>query len=228
MVFPNPPGLARTVVFDLDGTLVDTSSDLCAALNHVLRRFARPEVDPETVRHLVGHGARALIQRGLALAGDDDPALVEAAVPHFLRHYTDHIADGSRPYPGIDDVLDALAKAGVVTAVCTNKPEALARQLLGALGWQQRFAAVVGGDSLPVRKPDPAHVLGTIAAVGGAVETSVFVGDSSVDVAAARAARVPVVIVSFGFNDKPAAELGADAIIDHYDALLPLLYRQPW
>jgi len=220
--------LPGTVVFDLDGTLVDTSPDLCAALNHVLQRFERPQVDPETVRHLVGHGARALIQRGLALAGEDDPTLVEAAVPHFLRYYTDHIADGSRPYPGIEEVLDALGDAGVVAAVCTNKPEALARQLLESFNWGQRFAAIVGGDSLAVRKPHAAHLQGTIAAAGGVVASTVFVGDSSVDVAAARAAQVPIVIVSFGFNDLPAAKLGADAVIDHFDALLPLLYRQPW
>ncbi len=218
----------RTLVFDLDGTLVDTSADLCASLNHVLRRYARPEVDPDTVRHLVGHGARALIQRGLALAGEDDPALVEEAVPHFLRYYADHIADGSRPYAGVEAALDDLTRAGVVTAVCTNKPEALARRLIGALGWDARFAAILGGDSLPVKKPDAAHVLGTIDAVGGAAESSLFIGDSSVDVAAARAARVPVIVVSFGFADKPPADLGADAVIDHYDALLPLLRARAW
>ncbi|HPU16026.1 MAG TPA: HAD hydrolase-like protein, partial [Polymorphobacter sp.] len=198
------------------------------SLNHVLRRYARPEVDPDTVRHLVGHGARALIQRGLALAGEDDPALVEAAVPHFLRYYADNIAVGSRPYAGVEAALDELGRAGVVTAVCTNKPEALARQLIGAMGWDQRFAAILGGDSLTVRKPDAAHVLGTIEAAGGTVGSSVFVGDSSVDVAAARAARVPVVVVSFGFADIAPAELGADAVIDHYDALLPLLRSRPW
>ncbi|TFU06208.1 phosphoglycolate phosphatase [Polymorphobacter arshaanensis] len=218
----------RTLVFDLDGTLVDTSADLCASLNHVLRRYARPEVDPDTVRHLVGHGARALIQRGLALAGEDDPALVEEAVPYFLRYYADHIADGSQPYAGVEAALDELADAGVVTAVCTNKPEALARRLIGAMGWDRRFAAILGGDSLSVRKPDAAHVLGTIEAAGGAADSSVFVGDSSVDVAAARAARVPVVVVSFGFADIAPADLGADAVIDHYDALLPLLRRRPW
>jgi phosphoglycolate phosphatase len=218
----------RTLVFDLDGTLVDTSADLCASLNHVLRLYARPEVDADTVRHLVGHGARALIQRGLALAGEDDPALVEEAVPHFLRYYADNIAVGSRPYAGVEAALDELADSGVVTAVCTNKPEALARQLIGALGWERRFAAILGGDSLSVRKPDAAHVLGTIQAAGGAVGSSVFVGDSSVDVAAARAAQVPVVVVSFGFADIAPAELGADAVIDHYDALLPLLRSRRW
>ena len=218
----------RTLVFDLDGTLVDTSADLCASLNHVLRLYARPEVDADTVRHLVGHGARALIQRGLALAGEDNPALVEEAVPHFLRYYADNIAVGSRPYAGVEAALDELADSGVVTAVCTNKPEALARQLIGALGWERRFAAILGGDSLSVRKPDAAHVLGTIQAAGGAVGSSVFVGDSSVDVAAARAAQVPVVVVSFGFADIAPAELGADAVIDHYDALLPLLRSRRW
>lgn len=220
--------LPRTLIFDLDGTLVDTSADLCASLNHVLRFYTRPEVDPETVRHLAGHGARALIQRGLALTGEDDPIMIEAAVPLFLRYYADHIADDSQPYPGVEDALDALREAGVTTAICTNKPESLARQLLEALGWDRRFAALLGGDSLAVRKPDAAHVLATIGAAGGAVESAVFIGDSAVDVAAARAARIPVVVVSFGFAEGAAADLGADAVIDHYDALLPVLRLRPW
>jgi len=220
--------LPETLIFDLDGTLVDTSADLCAALNHVLRELRRPEVDHETVRHLVGHGARALIERGLALTGNADPERVDGAVPLFLRYYADHIADASRPYPGVEAALDALSLAGVTHAVCTNKPTALANQLLGALSWRQRFVAVLGGDSLAVRKPAAAHVLETIRAAGGSVATSVFVGDSAVDVAAARAASVPVIVVSFGFADRAAEELGADAVINHYDALVPLLKQRTW
>jgi phosphoglycolate phosphatase len=221
-----PHPLPRSVVFDLDGTLVDTSPDLTAALNHVLRSFGRAEVDPASVRHLVGHGARAMMQHALGEHGD--AATLDRGLPIFLGYYADHIADGSRPFDGVERALDALASDGAVVTICTNKPERLARQLLAALGWADRFAAVVGGDSLSVKKPDARHVLHTIAQGGGDAASAVFVGDSSVDVAAARAAAVPVVVARFGFADRPVADMGADGVFDHYDALLPLLRQRPW
>lgn len=220
--FPN------SVVFDLDGTLVDTSPDLTAALNHALRVMGRAIVDPRDVRHLVGHGARAMIDRGLAHAGPHDPEATDRALSLFLEYYADHIADNSRPYDGVECALDILATAGAILTVCTNKPYELARSLIAALGWTDRFAAVLGGDSLAVRKPDAAHVLQTIAQGGGTAASAVFVGDSIVDVAAAHAANVPIVVASFGFADRPVADLGADAIFDHYDDLIPLLRRRPW
>lgn len=207
------------VIFDLDGTLVDTSPDLCAALNHALEDIGRPAVDADTVRHLVGHGARALIERGLALSGTADEATVERALPAFLRFYAAHIADGSRPYEGAEAAMDALAAAGTTLAVCTNKPVALAEQLIAALGWTSRFAAVLGGDSIAVRKPDPAHVVATARAAGHGLERALFIGDTSVDVAAARAAGVPVIVVGFGFADRPAADLGGDAVIASFAEL---------
>lgn len=213
----------ETIVFDLDGTLVDTAPDLTASLNYVLASFGRPQVDAVTVRHLVGHGARALIERGLALSGGGTDAEMAAALPRFLEYYAANIAVGSRAFDGAEAALDALAARGTVLAICTNKPAALSRALIASLGWETRFAANVGGDSLDVRKPDPRHVLATIAAAGGDRDRAVFVGDSIVDVAAARAARVPVVAVSFGFADRPVGELGADAVIDHFDALLPAI-----
>ncbi|MGI4880656.1 MAG: phosphoglycolate phosphatase [Janthinobacterium lividum] len=216
--------LPGTVVFDLDGTLVDTSPDLTAALNHVLVELGRPEIPAATVRSLVGHGALAMIERGLALSGGGSPADIDRAMPAFLDFYERNICVGSRPYPGVVAALDALAAAGTTLAICTNKPVALSRELVAVLGWTERFAANVGGDSLPVRKPDPAHVLATIAAAGGTRADTIFVGDSIVDVTAAKTAGIPVVAVSFGFADRPVNELGADAVIDHYDALLPALY----
>ncbi len=212
--------LPGTIVFDLDGTLVDTSFDLTASLNHSLVAMGRPAVDAATVRHLVGHGARVLIERGLALSGGGSEAEIAQALPLFLDYYSRHVADGSRPYPGATSMLDALAAAGVRLAICTNKPVVLSRALIAALGWNDRFAANVGGDSLPVRKPDPAPLLAAIAAVGGDPADSVFVGDTSVDIATARAASIPVIAVSFGFADSPVAELGADAVIDHFDQLI--------
>jgi len=213
----------ETIVFDLDGTLVDTGPDLTASLNHALGAIGRPPVAAATVRHLVGYGARALIARGLALSGGGDTATVDAALPRFLEYYAAHICDASRPFDGAAAALDRLAASGVRLAICTNKPVALSRALIAALGWSARFAANLGGDSLAVRKPDPAHVLATIAAAGGDPASAAFVGDSIVDVAAARAARIPVIAVSFGFADRPAAELGADRVIDHFDALAPVL-----
>lgn len=210
-------------MFDLDGTLVDTSPDLTAALNHSLVGMGRPAVDAATVRHLVGHGARALIERGLALSGGGDEAAVAQALPLFLDYYAAHVADGSKPYRGAGAMLEALAGAGVRLAICTNKPVALSRALIAALGWSERFAANLGGDSLAVRKPDPAPLLAAIAAVGGDPGDAVFVGDSIVDVATARAAGVPVVAVSFGFADRPAAALGADRVIHDFVELVEAL-----
>lgn len=217
--------LPATVVFDLDGTLVDTAPDLCAALNHALAALGRPGVPAEDVRHMVGHGARKLLERGLATSGEATPAIVEAGVPHFLDYYAAHIAVGSRPFDGVEAALDALAAAGTRLAICTNKPVALSRALVSALGWDGRFAANLGFDSVDRPKPDPGHVLAAIAAAGGMPATTIFVGDSITDTTAARAANIPVVAVSFGFSDRPAADLGADALIDHYDELLPALRR---
>nr|WP_310522602.1 phosphoglycolate phosphatase [Polymorphobacter sp.] len=215
--------LPATVVFDLDGTLVDTAPDLCAALNHALGVLGRPGVPAADVRHLVGHGARKLLERGLAASGVASADLVEAGFPHFLDYYSAHIAVGSRPYAGVEAALEALAEAGCVLAICTNKPVALSVKLIAALGWSGRFAANLGFDSVPRAKPDPGHLFAAIAAAGGVPETTVFVGDSITDTTTAKAARVPVVAVSFGFSDRPVAELGADVVIDHYDALVPAL-----
>ncbi len=217
--------LPHLVIFDLDGTLVDTAPDLCAALNHALAELERPPVDAATVRHLVGHGARALIERGLALSGGGSDAEAARALPLFLSHYAAHIADASQPFAGAEAALDALAAAGVVCAICTNKPVGLAEALLDALGWQGRFASVLGGDSLAVRKPDAAHVIAAAEAAGQPLAGAAFVGDTAVDVGAARAAGVPVIVVGFGFADGSPRALGADAVIDHFDDLLPALQR---
>ncbi len=217
--------LPKTIIFDLDGTLVDTSPDLCAALNHALAVLGRPPVPIADVRHMVGHGARKLLERGLAASGAVSPALIEAGVPAFMAHYSAHIADHSRPYDGVETALTALADAGCRLAICTNKPVCLSRALVSALGWDGRFAANLGLDSVPRPKPHPDHLFAAIAAAGGDSASSVFVGDSITDTATAQAAGVPVIAVSFGFSDRPVAELGADIIIDHYDALLSALHR---
>ena len=211
------------VAFDLDGTLADTAPDLTAALNHALGALGRARVPAESVRHMVGHGARALLRKGVAATGAPDEALVERGLPILLDHYEAHIADGSRPYPGVEAALDALAARGARLAVCTNKIERLARLLVDALGWSGRFAAIVGGDTVGASKPDPAPLLAAIERAGGG--RAAFVGDSISDTGAARAARIPCVALTFGFSDRPAEELGADLLIDHFDALVPALER---
>lgn len=208
-----------TVAFDLDGTLADTAPDLAAALNHTLGQLDRPEVDPQSVRHLVGHGARALLRK--ALGGDD--SLIEQVLPIYLDFYAAHICVGTVRYPGLEDAMAALAARNVKLAICTNKPERLTHLLVDALGWRGRFAAIVGADTLAVKKPDPLPLLEAIARAGGG--RAAFVGDSITDADTAKAAGIPFVAVSFGFSDRPAGELGAEAVIDSYAELIPALER---
>ncbi|WP_298686642.1 phosphoglycolate phosphatase [uncultured Sphingomonas sp.] len=211
----------KTVVFDLDGTLADTAPDLTAALNHALGELGRPPVPAEDVRHMVGHGAKALLRKGLVATGAVSEALVDEGFPIFLAYYEAHIADHSRPFPGVEQALAALEAAGIAIAICTNKLEGLTHIFLRAVGWESRFAAVVGGDTLSVRKPDPAPLLEAIARAGGG--PAAFVGDSITDTDTAKAAGVPCVALSFGFADRPVGDLGADRVIDHWDELLQTL-----
>jgi phosphoglycolate phosphatase len=211
------------VAFDLDGTLADTAPDLSASLNHALGALGRPAVDPASVYKLVGHGARALLRRGLAASGDAPEELVDRGLPLFLDHYALHICDGTRPYSGLEDALDRLEDRGAKLAICTNKPERLTLKLVEALGWSGRFAAIVAADTLAVRKPDPAPLHEAVTRAGGG--RAVFVGDSITDADTARAAKLPFVAVSFGFSDRPVEALGADAVIDRYADLLPALER---
>jgi phosphoglycolate phosphatase len=213
----------RTVVFDLDGTLADTAPDIAAALNRMLTALGREALPEKTIRSLVGHGARSLVERALAATGGGPEALVDRGLPLYLDFYAADVCVGTLPYPGVERALDELAAAGVSLALCTNKVEGLTHQLLAALGWTERFAAVVGGDSLPTRKPDPAMLHEAIARAGGG--PAAYVGDSITDADTARAAEVPFVAVSFGFSDVPATEFGADAVIDQFNDLIPALRR---
>lgn len=208
------------VVFDLDGTLVETAPDLIGALNVVLGEEGLPPVPVSAARHLVGRGGRVLMRRGFADAGVEiSDEQVEPLFERFLEAYRGCIANESRPFPGAEAALDALAAAGAKLAVCTNKPGAYARLLLDKLGLSHRFAAVLGPDETAARKPDARHLLDTLAAAGGDAASAVMVGDSSADVESARAAGVPSVVVTFGYTETPAAELGGDALIPHFDAL---------
>ncbi len=219
---PADPGALNgaTIAFDLDGTLVDTAPDLVAVLNGLLEGENLAPLPLAVARPLIGRGARKLIARGFLAAGANDPGPhIEALFHRFIDAYRRRIAKESRPYPGATTALDTLAQAGARLCICTNKPTDLATLLIRELGLIDRFAAIVGPDAAPAAKPDPAHLIAAIAKAGGRLDRAVMVGDSEADAKAARAAGVPLVLVSFGYTEVPAAQLGPDVLIDHFDEL---------
>jgi phosphoglycolate phosphatase len=217
----------RVAVFDLDGTLADTSADLIAAANAALAEagFGAP-LSVEHDRAFAFAGGRAMLRAGMErAAGAWAAEAVEAAYPRLLGFYAGAIDRHTRSYDGVEAALDALAAAGWGLAVCTNKPAALAETLLVRLGLRGRFRAMLGADSLDVRKPDPRHLIETILRAGGAPGRAVLVGDTVTDRLAARAAGVPCVLVSFGPEGADVAALEPEALLDHYAALPALLER---
>lgn len=209
-----------TLVFDLDGTLVDTAPDLAAATNHVLTRFALPAVDEREIRHYVGNGALAMIKGALKAHGRsvDENELMDL-FEMFITHYAANIANTSRPYPGVIAALESFAAQGAKLAVCTNKLEAHARLLLDALDMSRHFQALTGRDTLTASKPDPRHLTGTIELARGDARRAIMIGDSETDIATAKAARIPVVAVDFGYATRPVQNYAPDIIIGHYDEL---------
>jgi phosphoglycolate phosphatase len=204
------------IVFDLDGTLVDTAPDLISALNWVLERESLPPVPLQTARTMIGQGARRLIERGLELEGREMTAAeVTRLTGDFIAYYGDHIAQESRPFEGLIDALDEMAGRGYRFAVCTNKLEWLSKRLLEALSLTSRFAAICGADTFGVSKPDPVILQQTVARAGGAMSAVVMVGDAGPDVGVARRAGVPVIGVDFGYTDVPIADLKPDVVISH-------------
>jgi phosphoglycolate phosphatase len=206
----------RTVVFDLDGTLVDTAPDLINALNYILAREGMPPVPLSSARMMIGAGARKLLERGLELDGRN-VALEELdrLTRDFIAYYADHIADASHPFEGLESALDDLAGRGYRFAVCTNKLEWLSKLLLDRLGLSARFSAICGADTFGIAKPDPAILRQTVARAGGAMASTVMVGDAGPDIGVARRAGVPVIGVTFGYTEVPIAELKPDLLIGH-------------
>jgi phosphoglycolate phosphatase len=208
---------APIVVFDLDGTLVDTAPDLVATLNVIFAREGMPPVAYEAARNMVGGGARLMIERGLAAEGRNLGAQdVNRLVADFIEHYAAHIADHSLPFPGLDAALDELAGRGCRFAVCTNKLEWLSVRLLDALGLTGRFEAICGSDTFGVQKPNPEPLRRTITRVQGDLAEAVMVGDSANDIDTARAAGVPVVGVDFGYSEVPIRELRPDRAVSAF------------
>lgn len=207
--------IPSTIIFDLDGTLVDTAPDLAAALRAVLSARGLAGPSDEEVRPMIGGGAALMVRRALEAAGrNTGDQEVDAAVADFLDEYRANLSVHSRPFPGVIGALDWLTERGARLGVCTNKYEAFSVALLRDLKLDHYFGSVLGGDSLPVRKPDGGHILGVIRALGAAPEESIMIGDSITDVKAARNTGIPVVVVTHGYTPVPAAELGADAVID--------------
>jgi phosphoglycolate phosphatase len=210
----------RTVVFDLDGTLVDTAPDLISALNFILAREGLPPVPLKSARMLIGAGVRRLLERGLEVdgrhAGVED---LDRLTDDFIDYYAAHIADASRPFDGLESALDDLKAQGYRFAVCTNKLEGLSKLLLDRLGLSGRFAAICGADTFGVSKPDPAILQQTVARAGGQLATAIMVGDAGPDIGVARRAGIPVIGVEFGYTDVPIADLKPDRVIGHMSEL---------
>lgn len=219
-----------TIVFDLDGTIVDTAPDLTAATNHALGLVGLEPVTVAELHPFIGRGSIAMIEAGLRFrgrsVGADDVMRLHKA---FLAFYADNIAVGSRPFEGVPELLDTLLGAGARLGVCTNKYEGLSKLLLEQLGLAARFGSIAGRDTFAVCKPDAGHLTGTIEMAGGRADRAVMVGDSEVDVATARAAGIPAIGVTFGYTPRPmqelAPEFGVAAVIDHFREFMPALEK---
>ncbi|MDZ7908725.1 MAG: HAD-IA family hydrolase [Gemmobacter sp.] len=213
----------RTVVFDLDGTLADTSADLVAAANACFRGLGHGNLlDPVADALTAFHGGRAMLRLGFSRLGLGDDALVDAQYPVLLAAYADGIDTHTRLYPGAVDAVEALRSAGYATAICTNKPEGLAETLMQRLGVRGLFGSLIGADTLPTRKPDVAPYLAAVRQAGGNPARSLLVGDTETDRLTAAAAGVPCVLVSFGPEGAAIARLQPEAMLHRY-ADLPAL-----
>lgn len=209
-----------TVAFDLDGTLVDSAPDLIGTLNRMLADYDLPPRPLAAARHLVGHGAMALLRDGFLEAGAVwDEARAPGLFDRFIEDYREHIADRSRVFDGVVEALNRLSARGAILCVATNKRTDLSVALTDALGLSRHFAFVAGPDAVDAKKPDGAHIRRAVQRAGGDPARAIMVGDSTTDTRAAKDAGVPCVVVGFGYNDVPRSELGGDVTIDDYGAL---------
>jgi phosphoglycolate phosphatase len=207
-----------TLIFDLDGTLVDTAPDLHAATNHVLTGLKRRSITLDEVRAFVGHGAKALIARGCEATGDPvDPLAIDTLYHQFIDYYSSNIAANSRPYPGLIALLEKARAQGLAMAVCTNKLESLSNRLLDELDMSKYFGAVVGPDTIGVAKPDPRPYHEALRRVGGEASRSIMLGDSETDILTGQNAGVPVIAVTFGYTARPVRDFNPTHMIDHFD-----------
>ena len=206
-----------TLVFDLDGTLVDTAPDLAAATNHVMSRIGLQSVAENNIRPFVGHGALAMIEGAAAAQGRSlSQTELYDLFETFIMHYSANIAVHSRPYDGVIAALRDFKRDGAKLAVCTNKLESHARALLAELGMTDHFSAITGRDTLAMFKPDPGHLTATIALAGGTNLKAIMIGDSETDILTAKNAHIPVVAVDFGYSAEPVSTFKPDVVISHY------------
>lgn len=208
------------LVFDLDGTLLETAPDLVGTLNEILTEEGLQPIPLSTAKTYIGQGAKMMIEKGFAAngatAGD---GRANELMPVFLDKYEARIARETYAFPGLLDALDRLQQEGWDFAVCTNKHERLARILLEELGLTNRFVAITGGDSFAHKKPHPEHLLKTVELAGASPEDTIMVGDSRSDIDAAKAASIPVIAVDFGYTPVPVDQLGPDVVISHFDQI---------
>ena len=216
----------HAVIFDLDGTLVDTAPDLTRATNHVLAMNGRRAVSIDDVRAMVGRGARKLIALGFARTGSEvEPDRLDELFDVFVDFYAANIAVDSRLFPGAHAVLDRCRESGIALGICTNKLELLSRRLIGQLGLEGYFGAIVGQDTVQVAKPDPRPYREALRQLGVPAARSLFVGDSEIDVQTARAAGVPIIGMSFGYTERPVSDFGPDYLAADYGELWPIIER---
>lgn len=207
--------MAPAFIFDLDGTLVDTAPDLLTSLNTLLSRAGQPPVDPKELRRLVGRGARNLITDAFKLTGVSlSPEELEVLYDAFIRDYGSHVAAESRPFPGVIATLDGLKAEGARMGILTNKPHGPTTTLINELGLARYFGAVFGQGKRPWLKPDPRLFAEVLTELGGG--PAIMIGDSVTDVETARGAKVPVILLSYGYTPVPAAQLGADLVLDDF------------
>ncbi|WP_169545420.1 HAD family hydrolase [Sneathiella aquimaris] len=214
------------LLFDLDGTLLDTAPDLHNTLNHCLKTFDRDLVSLESVKHMVGQGARVLLEKSLKATGglpaNDE---FEELVTLFFDHYRDHLSVHSFPYPAVGETLDHLQKSGCKMGVCTNKPYEFAKTIIHDYQMADYFSVITGGDSFDTRKPDPAHITKTLEILPPLNGPSVMIGDTHNDIDAATSAGIYSIAVTFGYSQTPADQLGATFMIDHFDQLTGILEK---
>jgi len=214
------------IIFDLDGTLVDSARDLTGALNHVLRQARRPKIDISKVRDMVGDGAKALIIKGFSETGSLPS---EADMPiiwqDFLDYYLENITRETIVFPGALSVIKELKAKNIPMGLCTNKVIKLTHKLMTEIGLADYFSAIVGGDSFDYRKPDPRHITSTLEQMQCDPTRAIMVGDSANDIIAAQKANIPVIAVSFGYSKDPVSTLNPDVVIDHYDQFLEKMSR---
>jgi phosphoglycolate phosphatase len=212
------------LIFDLDGTLIDSVPDLADALNRVLHEHGYPPLADAEVAPMVGDGVPALVERGFAARGGSAAEALEA-LPRYIKIYEANATNKTRPYPGVRDTLTELRRRGYRNAVCTNKLQQATEAVLAGLDLARLFDGVAGGDRYPVRKPDKGHLLGLIAELDGSADRAVMIGDSENDAAAAHAATVPLLLMRYGYARVDPTTLGADAVLDDFATLPAALER---